>query len=233
MIKNLVFIKIHKCSSTSVRKLIEDFACKNNLKCVKAKKKGMGKWFRTKNGKNNWCLKSPPYNVFARHQAYDASFFESFMEHPIYVTFLRNPLERAISCYYSVDVPPNKPNIPFEKWYMENKEFLKPPPSYSGGRLVLIGNFMSYMLGFDSLKEITADNLKKRYKFIGFTERFNESIIKLENVLGWKFDKKLIRTKIRKNKDKPKINLSKKLKNTFKENNLLDYKLYSLSKNLF
>jgi|APSaa5957512622_1039677.scaffolds.fasta_scaffold45130_4 hypothetical protein len=230
MVKSLVYIKIHKCSSTSIRDLIEDCASKNNLKCVKQRRPGPINWWE--NCKNDkWDLNNPPYNVFARHQPYDIDFFKNFMESPIYVTFLRNPLERAISCYYSQDVPPYNSTISFEQWYATNK--LTSPPSLAGGRLVLTHNFMSYMLGFYSLKEINADNLRKRYRFIGFTECFNESVKKLEDVLGWKFNKKLIDIKIRKNKNKPKIVLSEKFKNTFKENNDLDYKLYQLSKEVY
>lgn len=238
MIKSLVYIKIHKCSSTSVRKLVEDYASKNNLKYVGEPSKPKGFEFLRLGGTNinkinYWNIKNTPYNIFARHQAYNTDFFNSFMEDPIYITFLRNPLERAISCYYSHDVPPYS-KIPFDKWYIENEKFLRDHPSYSSGKyLVITNNFMSYMVGFDSLNEITSDNLKKRYKFIGFTEFFDKSIEKLENILGWKFNKRLMNTKVRKNKNKPEIKLSKEFKEMFKNNNSLDYKLYELSKNIY
>jgi len=249
---NLVFIKIHKCSSTSVTNLLEDFSVKNNLKYVVPKMLRRGIWYRLSNSSDEekaladkydyWDLTNPPYNIFARHQAYDVRFFNSFMATPFcYITFLRHPLERAVSCYFSSNVPP-KPILPFVKWY-NNEETLDQIPSDDShdsisnvlkqNSNVLKHNFMSYMAGFDSLEEITTENLKKRYKFIGFTEHFNESIKKLEGILGWKFNQKLLFKKARENKDKPEINLSEKFKKKFRENNLLDFKLYKLSKELY
>lgn len=238
---SLVFIKIHKCSSTSVRELLEnDYAKKNKLKVVE-KSNGKRKFFfRKKNKKNHeWIVNNPPYGLFARHESYDRELFQEFMSDPIqYITFLREPLNRAFSTYYSGDTPPN-PKIfkkhTFVDWYIKNRELINKPPSPNNDKSVwvLSSNWMSYMCGFDSLEEITEESVKNRFSFIGTTENFNESIDKLGDILNHTFDTDKLNKKVRKNNNKPKLKLDEDFINIFKEDNKLDYKLYNLVQKIY
>ena len=238
---SLVFIKIHKCSSTSVRELLEnDYAEKNKLKIVK-KNNGKRKFFfRKKNKKNHeWIVNNPPYELFTRHESYDRELFQDFMSNPIqYITFLREPLNRAFSTYHSNDVPPNSSifkNISFEEWYMKNRSLINKKPSLNNDKSVwvLSSNWMSYMCGFDSLVEITEESIKNRFNFIGTTENFNESIDKLGVRLNHTFDTDKMNKKVRKNNNKPKLKLDNSFINIFKEDNKLDYKLYNLVQKIY
>jgi|2_EtaG_2_1085320.scaffolds.fasta_scaffold03463_7 hypothetical protein len=238
MIKDLVYIKIHKCSSTSVRAIIEENALKNNLRIVKASGKKKHHFFLTKNkSTTDWKVPVPPYNVFARHEAYSPSFFNQFMDNPHYITFLRDPIERAFSSYYSPDVPPKKhlyKKTTFEQWYLANHKQLDITITKHSDRnkVLFTHNFMSYMCGFNNIEEITKENLLKRFKFIGFTETFDESINRLENILGWGKLKKHNKIK-RINRRKPINNLGNEVIQLFKENNKIDYKFYNLAKQIY
>ena len=238
---SLVFIKIHKCSSTSVRELLEeDYAKKNNLKIVN-KKNGKRKFFfRKKNKKDHeWLVNNPPYDMFTRHESYDENLFQEFMSNPIkYITFLRDPLSRSISAFYSGDVPPGPSTFKkssFSEWYLKHRELINKPPSLNNDKSVwvLSSNWMSYMCGFNSLEEITEESVKSRFMFIGTTENFNKSIDKLGTILKYKFDKRLLNKKIRKNNNKPKKNISEDFIDVFKKDNILDYKLYDLVKKIY
>ena len=238
---SLVYIKIHKCSSTSVRELLEsDYAKKNKLKIV-SKKNGDRKFFFRKEDKKNheWIVNNPPYDLFARHESYDDILFKEFMSDPIqYITFLRDPLDRAFSTYYSSDVKPGREifnNYSFTDWYVKNRESINKPPSLNNDSSVwfLSSNWMSYMCGFDNLEDITEENVKNRFKFIGTTENFNESIDKLGSILGFDFNKDLLNKKIRKNNKKPNKDLTDDFIDIFKKDNKLDYKLYDLIKKIY
>jgi len=239
--KNVVFIKVHKCSSTSVRVIMEEYTKKKGLKHIERNrekqkqlrnKRGLLAWSRSTDGDNNsaWYLDAALYNISLDHHAYDPSFFEKFIKDPIYVTFLRDPLDRAISAFYSPDVPPHGQKLEFKKWYKTNVDFLNTKPQVNSC-CVLTNNFMSYMLGYDLLDEITVENLEKRYAFVGLTEHFDESIKSMANNLGWDLSSR--RPNIRKNPGKPEIELPQDFIDTFQQNNKLDYKLYETAKQIF
>ena len=212
MIKNLVFIKIHKCSSQSVRNILKDHAHQNELRFFSKLKKTKEKYHKKK-------PLTKKYNIFALHHSYKKDFFEWLIEDPIYITFIREPLERAISHYYYYDIHQNKNNKKsFNDFFKENPMFRQ--------------NFMSSYMGYSSLKDITIQNLNKRYKFIGITEKFDESIIKLEQVLDWNIPKpyKIKNTNYSTLKN---LNDPSEIKHIFKKYNAIDYKLYDLISRTF
>jgi len=223
VIKNLAFIKIHKCSSTSVRNIIERFADKNSLSYI-YKGLRLGCKFRGQ----AWTVKpKKQYNISTRHIAYDRRFFEAIIDRPVFISFVRDPLSRALSHYYSLTRKKLRhPKVHFDQWYgHNNKRHAKSPTD----PMFFYRNYMSYFLGYDSIDEITIDSLNDRYIFIGVTERFNESIFLMQKTLGWNLQhpSKYRRYNVRKNKAKlPPV--SPKIKKIFMRNNKLDYKLYQL-----
>jgi len=243
MVNNLVYIKVHKCSSHSVRVILENYTTKKGLKHLKPslekiihlrKQKGLFHWTRSADGDNSsaFNIRNGPYNISLTHHAYDPPFFNKLIKDPIYITFLRHPLSRAISAFHNSAVPPSPKEIEkltFEEWYKTNETFLNSKPQQNHySSCVLKNNFMSYMLGYDSLEEITMENLVKRYSFIGLTEHFNDSIKSLSHVLGWDLGPE--RPHIHQTSGKPQVELSADFIATFERNNSLDYKLYDLAK---
>ena len=206
MIKNVVFVKIHRCSSTTVRYIIEDFADKNNLTYPF---KGQAIRF------NDIPIQVPKlrkkYNLFTRHKIYDKDFFESVIDSPAYVSFVRDPLERAISHHYGL----SKSASDFNEWYPENYKVRK--------------NYMSKFLGYNSIKDITKKNLESRYIFIGTTESFDRSIKLMGKTLGWNIGNNYKKYNIT-NREK---HMSEKTKKLFKKHNQADYKLYKLVKEIW
>ena len=240
MKKNVVFIKVQKCSSTSVRVLIENFAHSNNLKLILMKKDAGGGWHRTRdyNMDHLWAINNPPYNISARHHAYDEIYFERLIDDPVYITMIRDPLDRAISAFHSdmVRPLPHERNMEFEEWWGHHLNNLNLPPVKLSLHAEIINNFIAYMLGFDNLNEITEENLKKRYSFIGLTEHFDYSIKKMEELLQWKFPDPpypYIRQGTPGIVNRIRENLSPQFINDFKEKNQLDYKIYEITKKLF
>ena len=239
MKKNVIFIKVQKCSSTTVRYLIEKFADSHNLKKILMKKDTGGAWHRTADYDTThlWSTNNPPYNISARHHAYDETYFNNLIEDPIYITFIRHPLERAMSAYYSNDIRPHahERNVTFEDWWYKNLNFLDKSPVRLSLHAEIINNFMGYMLGFDTINEVNEKSLTQRYSFIGLTERFNESIEKMEEILEWSFNTKKY-PHIR--QGKPNIvkknitKLSPKFLKDFEGKNKIDYEIYNISKKI-
>jgi len=212
MLTNAVFIKIHKCSSQSVYGLLKGFSNMNNLDFIGAADYGV---IRLQKMYKQGIPPDRPCNIFAEHKEYNHKFFKWLIKDPIYFTFIREPLQRAISHYYYYDFPRQRgKRESFIEHYHKNPSLRK--------------NFISKFMGYMNIDDITLENIRERYAFVGLTEKFKESIEKLEQTLNWELPRPLTRRNTN-NKTKPKnLQIPEETKRLFIENNSLDYKLYQL-----
>ena len=158
-----------------------------------------------------------------------------FLQQPYtYITFLREPVSRAISMYYYYQKTKNPRFL-----NLSLKEFVQ---TYGGVQNGMTKNLAGIVLRSqlsDNKKshefycnreslEIAKRNLQEHFKFIGISEKFDKSLILLRKMLGWKiplYDKSNIS---RKPKDIERDTL--KLVENLNE---LDLQLYEYAKAIF
>lgn len=107
-----------------------------------------------------------------------------------YITFLRDPVDRVISMYYYYQKTKN----PLFQ-HLSLKEFVESYPAVQNG---MTKNFSGVTLKRQLLPEEAKDkvpftaenlelakhNLQTQFKFVGISERFDESLILLQRILG-------------------------------------------------
>ncbi len=150
-----------------------------------------------------------------------------------YITFLREPVSRAISMYYYYQKTKNPLFI-----NLSLKEFVQTYPGVQNGMTKnLAGIVLQSQLSnsnnqkFDCDRkslEIAQRNIQEHFKFVGISERFDESLLLLRKILGWKiplFDKSNISQKP-KDIDRDTLELIKNL-------NQFDLQLYKYAEKIF
>ncbi len=117
----------------------------------------------------------------------------NFLQQPYtYITFLREPVSRAISMYYYYQKTKN-PRF----FNLSLKEFVQTYPGVQNGMTKnLAGIVLQSQLSDNNQSqklccnqeslEIAQRNIQKYFKFIGISERFDESLLLLREILGWR-----------------------------------------------
>jgi cephalosporin hydroxylase len=178
-----------------------------------------------------------PYRLMRSH--FDYNIHTILSKKPVYVTFLRNPVERVISLYYFVRRQPdhfmhtNAINTSLE-------DFLEYPGGYYQGR-----NFQTRQIaGFTDTRYEGANplsnpellNIAKRhlaeFPFFGLAERFEDSLKLLSYTFGWLPVIQYESLNVSPDKDRhqaiPQSTIEK-----IKEANRLDILLYEYAQRLF
>lgn len=215
---SFVLIKVSKCGTETVKKMIE------------------------KNVDKNLILDAPYESIFQyedkqfkysiNHINYDNYFIhhlEKIMKDNIkYIGFVRNPIDRLISHFYFSNNYRNE--MTFDEWYTCDSTRNE---GWSGGcknsknSRDCTDNFMSKYLGFTSLEEITKQNIKNAYHFIVRLED-TDKYKKLIEILNLNVDDNFKIFNVSKNYDENKLYISEKTKKIFEKNNKMDLKLYKL-----
>ncbi|MCY9664841.1 sulfotransferase family protein [Paenibacillus alginolyticus] len=151
-----------------------------------------------------------------------------------YIAMLRNPIEHIISVYsYILE----NPTIPYYNEIMKNnltlKDFNKLKTPY-GDLNNLQTRYISGVIMRDlNLGDLerAKENVLKKFLFVGLTERFDESVFMLKQLLGWKisfYAKKNV-TKLRQRQE----DLPNDLLDAIYQSNEYDIELYRFTKALF
>ena len=109
-----------------------------------------------------------------------------------YITFLREPVKRTVSMYYYFQ----KTKDP-QFAHLSLEEFVRTYPGVQNGMTKnLAGIVLQSQLRDEdrNLKlvcdrhslETACQNMQQHFKFVGISERFDESLLLLRNILGWK-----------------------------------------------
>lgn len=150
-----------------------------------------------------------------------------------YLTFLRDPVARTISHYF---------HVRSEKTHylhravvhlgMSLEEYIE-----NSFRTAELDNAQTRMLASPALERTQAvgaaqrsllesakDNLENAFCFVGLTERFDESMVILSDMLGWNRVPTYLPARVSTNK--PKGEVSEKIRSRIRELNCLDVELY-------
>ena len=120
-----------------------------------------------------------------------------FRRKPRYITFLREPLDRAVSHYYFIkDCDPKKylhplrniaDSLSLEDFYSQNMRLQNLQTNYIAGYFASeMHNRFPWLFSSKMLLEFACLNLRRYYIAYGLQERFEDSIQHFMSILDWK-----------------------------------------------
>lgn len=154
-----------------------------------------------------------------------------------YISILRDPIERVTSQYYYIKKNRYNPlHDQVEGGKMSISDFVASGIAVgmnNGQCRFLNGDIDEYEFNScdESLLDSAIANIDKHFAWVGITERFDESILLLSKLLGWKKPPYYIRENVSKIRQQ-RNQLSEKDKKVIEKYNLLDIKLYEYVNNL-
>ena len=181
--------------------------------------------------------------VFTGHMPYG---IHHFIQQPCqYITFLREPIERAISHYYFVQQAPTDPNRENKYRQLHQEHSLAEIFEINGKKRynpfanLLIDNMQTRMLaGYywywlpknsPRILKAAKRNLEKKYRVFGLKEHFEESVQRIQTTFGWerkKLERKAKETVVEKKLEPGDLEV-------LRSNHQLDLDLYDFAKTLF
>jgi len=209
---NILFVKTAKCATETLKKHLLKYAKDNSLK--------------VNDGPFNSFYKNGDWNINTNHIWMNEKSLNHFYNSidkdkpTIKISSVRNPLDRLYS-HYCFGNPSHNAGMDFNEWYVktikgEIKDYW--PASRWGDKTT---NYMWDYMGVSSL-----ESLKEQYDFITVKERFEDSLIKLGNILDYEFEDKT--KEINKNpKSKKDYKFTSEVIELFEENNQKDVDLYN------
>lgn len=234
MARNIIFIKTHKCASTTIQEALIAYARRNGGKILPVHRWGLNVATYAEQPVKFKILTSlrRPFNLNINHSPYEA-YLHKVIPDAVCITSVREPLKRAISHFYSF-LHSSAP-LPYKTFEMDFNDYYC--SGFSAGELsvdrVLLGldNYMSQWLGYHNEEEITELSLRDRFHFIGLSEDMATTNGILAKLLGSETNATVARL----NKNSPYANfeVSKDVRDQFIERNAMDYKLYSVCEKIF
>ncbi|GAM18599.1 hypothetical protein SAMD00019534_017740 [Acytostelium subglobosum LB1] len=146
-----------------------------------------------------------------------------------YLTMFREPVERVISHYYFLRDSKTHPLHASAMRYNITEWMVRQPAADNEQTRRLLGSSRQVPFREDAL-EIAMHHLKYSIKFVGLTERFDESMVMLSYYTGFEHV-----MPVRKNvgRAKSKIEVSETTKNTIRKLNWMDVIIYERAKEIF
>ena len=221
---NIILIKPHGCGTEIVRRSLLSYSKINNLKSFDVELHDKPNEIFNKNHDN------ANYDLSTWHTWWEDKYINRHKEimnknkKTIYITCIRNPLERYMSRYYLHHNLINKYKLNFNDFYLKF--------GHIKHHRDLDNNYISKYLGFNDINEITIDKINERYSVIFDTNNIDKALIKLKNEynIDLPYERYISCNQSSKNKVKDPSFISEEVKNLFEKNNQLDYKLYNIIK---
>ncbi|RFU64592.1 sulfotransferase family 2 domain-containing protein [Bacillus sp. V59.32b] len=149
-------------------------------------------------------------------------------EPSLYITMLREPIDRVISEYYFIRHTPHH-GLHEKVMKMELLEYQREANNMNKQSKIVLGFPLTGDIGLNDFEK-GKKNIKKHFAFIGITELFNETIYLMQKQFDWwtiHYRKKNI------TRNRPEIKaLPEHIIQELKRNNEVDYALYSYAKQL-
>ncbi|MDR3555234.1 MAG: sulfotransferase family 2 domain-containing protein [Syntrophobacteraceae bacterium] len=154
-----------------------------------------------------------------------------------YITILRDPVKRVVSNYYHVletQWHPLYEKLTSSRMSLEEYVTSGIAPELDNGQTRRIAGVEGIPFGQcteSSLAEATA-NMDRYFSFVGLTEFFDESLIRMSDILGWR-KRPIYVDKLRNKKKPPLISIPDKTIAIIRQLNDLDCRLYDQVRSQF
>ncbi len=171
-----------------------------------------------------------PYRLITGHNQYNIH--NHICKRPIFITMLRNPIERTISAYYHAQ---RDKNHDFHQFTYDNdlEAFLK---------IGLVRNSLTNLMSryvftdvpwYELPNHVTAINQRlESMQFVGITEFFEESLILLSYIFGWDYKRSAPKLNVATNR-LPQHDIPFHVIQDIRSINKVDIEIYDSAKNRF
>ncbi|XP_071943842.1 galactosylceramide sulfotransferase-like [Antedon mediterranea] len=245
--QQIVFVKTHKTGSTTLARLIEQYAVDHKLNVVRKIGErgsvhfdqkfnyGCPKLFLPPRGVKTGDYKNYKYDIFTIHAHYNRSVYDSFMnENSFYFTILRNPVMQFESAFdffsigSKVKLTGSKENI-LDKFMLNVEKYWK---KLGKMQKRYMHNNQLWDMGVDDvsicLKQNCSNNLFEKLDnemdLVLINEFYDESLILLKKMLCWDFEDILY---LPRNKRAKRTNMTTAVYQKIAKWNAADMKLYN------
>ena len=200
--RNIVFIKVHKCGSTTVSNIILRYAYRKELSVAlplpsqsvflgwpyQFKKTDVYVPYHVSSHEEN-------YNIISHHAIYNKNEMEALMPNDtVYFAILRDPFRNFVSAFQYYDIE-KKLNMNKRYPHKSYEEFLRHPKKYEQLAIHLnvplqTKNIMSFDLGLHLLKGVSLLQdrilfIDRNFKLILILEHLEESLVLMKRYFCW------------------------------------------------
>lgn len=223
--KRLVYIRIPKTASTTLKVLLKKYASERGLRMINKPHGGIYE-----------PIEGGPFDLSLHHVVFSESNVKRLTETMpgcLFISSVRDPILRARSHYHHVG-PAGQVNrfaiagMPFNEWYMKYKDVegvaagWKEPVTLRHWTNGTMATFM----GFSHIRDITYDVFADRFSFVLVAEKIDLSLKILFSMIGWKTD---IIENMRVSTNYDKCEIASNVVSAFRERNKLDYAIYDMA----
>ncbi|XP_014678736.1 PREDICTED: galactosylceramide sulfotransferase-like [Priapulus caudatus] len=185
--RNVVFLKMVKCASSSVQNVLMRYGYAHNLTFA-LPRTGWHFGFRRFNPKRALRPPGGVFNMFCHHARFDYALVARMMPaDSVYVSIVRQPGTMFESLYTYLQYE-RETGATYEEFVREPRRYYRADRQ----QRVLARNPMSYLFGlepedFDRPSATTAflADVRRRFDYVMIYERFDESLVLLRALLGW------------------------------------------------
>ncbi|GFT59445.1 galactose-3-O-sulfotransferase 2 [Nephila pilipes] len=196
--RNIVFLKTHKCASTSVQNMLMRYAHQRNLTLVIPVLPKSHYFSLTRPFRKEMVAGAPweilGYNILCHHMVFNKAVIEKIMpKDSIYISIIRNPVSLFESLYeydelqdfYHMDIED------YAKGTKNSSIVMKLRNRSNGmGRNQMLFDFGVHPAFFNNRAMImkAIENIEMNFDFIMVAEYFDESVVLLRHILCWDLD---------------------------------------------
>ncbi|XP_063606044.1 galactosylceramide sulfotransferase-like [Penaeus indicus] len=236
--RNLVYLKTHKCASSTLQRVFLRYGKEHNLSFVLPASSNYLGWklpFRPRMIPPDLRSPSGKYNMFLLHTRFSEDAISQVMPRDcVYVTILREPIDQFESLWGFQEL---------EQFYnMSIDQFAKLPYEkavrWRKGDLFGIHQMM-FDLGHGAVGEDTEaefqhrlDQINSTFDLVMLAERFDESLVLLKHLMCWTTDD-IVYLSINARKENKKKNITDETKSLLHSLNKPDVKLYDFFAKIF
>jgi len=233
----IIFLHIPKTAGTTLRAIIENVY---NYKDVYFIYSGNKQYFELDDFLKLSKVKKDQIKIISSHTGF--GIHKNIKKPCKYITILRDPVEYTISLYHHLINKNNAKNdehvAALQKHF--NLRNLSLQDFVTSGITVDVDNVQTRLLsgvkcGFgqcaSNMLDTAKKNLREHFAAVGFTERFDESVVLFQKILGWPtpFHVKQNVSPKRSNKSE----LPQETLHTIRRQNEFDFELYRFARDLF